>query len=226
LGGQVAAQIEALLVTLGISIAAGASGGFLCKFDFWHPVHALFKDDDHFYEVVEHYPREYLFGGDEVYDEGKANFHDVQHALSACRAQMHGDAEQIIDKLMLEVWAEECGEVNSGLSFEQAHVVMQAFIHRIDPELEISTAAFDYLLKHIELGSDSLIHREEMATFIKVFTRPPWYDQVQSGRPIIPVSSVNSVSSMPSSVSSRATPANTPWSGRFPANTSSEWNNC
>ena len=82
-------------MTLGISIAAGASGGFLCKFDFWHPVHALFKDDDHFYEVVEHYPREYLFGGDEVYDEGKANFHDVQHALSACRAQMHGDAEQV-----------------------------------------------------------------------------------------------------------------------------------
>ena len=65
---QAGAQIWALLVTLGLSIFGGVTGGFLASLQFWQPVHALFKDDDHFDGVVHHYPADYKEGTDEVYE--------------------------------------------------------------------------------------------------------------------------------------------------------------
>ena len=62
LGDQCAAQAYALLTTLGIAVAGGLSGGFIASLQPWHPVHALFRDDDHFWEVVNRYGA--LCGGD------------------------------------------------------------------------------------------------------------------------------------------------------------------
>ena len=66
---QAGAQIWALLVTLGLAIFSGVTGGFLASLEFFQPPHALFKDDDHFEEAVHCYPADYKEGGDEVYDE-------------------------------------------------------------------------------------------------------------------------------------------------------------
>jgi ammonium transporter Rh len=51
LGGQVAAQFYALLTTLGISIAGGAVGGYVCGLPVFRPVKTLYQDSDHFVAV-------------------------------------------------------------------------------------------------------------------------------------------------------------------------------
>lgn len=53
---QAIAQLKSLLVTLAIAILSGLAGGFLCSMDIFNPVHALFRDDDHFHHVLHKYP--------------------------------------------------------------------------------------------------------------------------------------------------------------------------
>jgi ammonium transporter Rh len=99
--GQAAAQIWALLVTLTISILGGISGGYIASMSMWQPVHSLFRDDDHFWEVVPKYPASYLVGGDEVYDEAKASFEQVKNALIKQRKELEvQDGENAIDMLV------------------------------------------------------------------------------------------------------------------------------
>jgi hypothetical protein len=72
--------LKSLLVTLAIAILSGLSGGFLCSLDFWNPVHALFRDDDHFYHVIKKYPQHYLENVDEAISYGKValfNLRDI-----------------------------------------------------------------------------------------------------------------------------------------------------
>jgi len=69
------------LITLAISILSGLSGGFLCSLDFWNPVHALFRDDDHFYHVIKKYPQHYLDGVDESIAYGKVALFNIKSLL-------------------------------------------------------------------------------------------------------------------------------------------------
>jgi PHP family Zn ribbon phosphoesterase len=62
------AQLFALLVTLGISIFAGATGGLIASMSCFKPDKALFRDEDHIEEVTEKYPSEFLKDGDEKYN--------------------------------------------------------------------------------------------------------------------------------------------------------------
>ena len=55
-GDQGLANLYAILVTLAIASAAGAIGGFICSFSIFQPAHALFRDEDHFCEVLEQQP--------------------------------------------------------------------------------------------------------------------------------------------------------------------------
>lgn len=68
-------------MTLAISLVSGLSGGFLCSLDFWKPVHALFRDDDHFVHVLEKYPRDYLENVDESVHYGKVAIGNIQAIL-------------------------------------------------------------------------------------------------------------------------------------------------
>jgi len=69
LGDQAGAQLLCLITTLVIALLAGVTGGWMCSLSIWQPPHALFKDDDHFYHVVQHYPAEWLAEeGDETYE--------------------------------------------------------------------------------------------------------------------------------------------------------------
>ena len=51
--------------------------------DFWNPVHALFRDDDHFYHVDTQYPREYLMRTDESNAYGKEALMKIREILLA-----------------------------------------------------------------------------------------------------------------------------------------------
>mgnify|MGYP003753823361 CR=1 FL=1 len=67
--GQVMAQVYMILVTLGAAILTGWFGGLIAKRGVFNPPEILFKDDDHFHDVVSKYPESYLDIGSEKKDE-------------------------------------------------------------------------------------------------------------------------------------------------------------
>lgn len=66
-GYQAGMQVICLLITLVISLLSGAIGGWICSLPVFSPVHSLFRDDDHFHDVLHKYPKSYLEGTDEHY---------------------------------------------------------------------------------------------------------------------------------------------------------------
>jgi 2-methylcitrate dehydratase PrpD len=56
---QVMAQVWMILVTLGTAIFTGYFGGLMAKKGIQAP-EILFKDDDHFHDVVSKYPQSYI----------------------------------------------------------------------------------------------------------------------------------------------------------------------
>lgn len=93
-----------MITTLAISITAGLTGGWICSLSIWQPPHALFRDDDHFHEMADKYPKSYLVGGDETYEAAKATFDQIRGVLVQKRAEMAGDADRAIDELVNEIW--------------------------------------------------------------------------------------------------------------------------
>ena len=71
LSAQAVANLKALMVTFCIAIASGLTGGFICSMTVWKPVHALFRDDEHFTHVLQQYPRHFLEGCDETSEYAK-----------------------------------------------------------------------------------------------------------------------------------------------------------
>ncbi len=63
------AQVYMILVTLGCAILTGWFGGLIVKRNIFNPPEILFKDDDHFHDVVSKYPASYLDIGAEKKDE-------------------------------------------------------------------------------------------------------------------------------------------------------------
>jgi len=45
-----------ILVTLGVAIITGWFGGLIVKRNIFNPPEILFKDDEHFHDVVSKYP--------------------------------------------------------------------------------------------------------------------------------------------------------------------------
>lgn len=111
IGEQAGGQIIALLVTLGISMVGGLTGGYLASLEIFQPVHTLFSDVDHFEATIEKFPKEYLYGMDESYEETKATFEDVKTALCLRRALYPADnQEQAIAQMTDDIWDAEIGE--------------------------------------------------------------------------------------------------------------------
>lgn len=57
--GQVMAQVYMVLVTLGLAILTGYFGGLIVKRNIFSPPQILFKDDEHFDDVVSRYQESY-----------------------------------------------------------------------------------------------------------------------------------------------------------------------
>jgi len=58
-------QALALLCTLALSITGGLLAGFICSRSVFMPVHALFRDDDHFQHVQNELEPAMMDGADE-----------------------------------------------------------------------------------------------------------------------------------------------------------------
>ena len=89
-----------------ISCFAGATGGFIAGLPCFQPPHALFRDDDHFYEMQDKYPKSYLKNCDESYAAAKAGFDQIKTILKKKRDEMPGDPDDVIEELVQEIWTE------------------------------------------------------------------------------------------------------------------------
>ena len=69
------------MCTLALSIVGGLSGGFLVKYGCAQKVSALFRDDDHFHEVLHDYPASFLQGCDETIRYGKEALYRLQDGI-------------------------------------------------------------------------------------------------------------------------------------------------
>jgi hypothetical protein len=49
----------------------------MCSLDIWKPVHALFRDDDHFHHVLSKYPKHYLEVSDEAVEYAKEAMYEI-----------------------------------------------------------------------------------------------------------------------------------------------------
>jgi len=78
---QALSQLKALVLTLAIAIGSGYTGGKLCSLELWNPVHALFRDDDHFHHVLQKYPKEYLEVSDESVAYARESILDIRKIL-------------------------------------------------------------------------------------------------------------------------------------------------
>jgi len=45
------------------------------------------------------------------------------------------------------------------------------YIHQLDPECEMSKEAFEMIFNILDINGDEMISREELAMYIKVFTK-------------------------------------------------------
>jgi len=74
-------------------MASGAIGGLICNCGCFQPPHALFRDDDHFIDMQEKYPKSYLKGCDENYDIARMGFEKIKAILTKKRKEMKGNQE-------------------------------------------------------------------------------------------------------------------------------------
>ena len=147
-------QVLALIITLAISICAGLSGGWLCSLSTMQPPHALFRDDDHFHEMVHKYPKSYLLGGDETYEAAKATFDQISKVLKQKRAELGGDADSAIDQLVNEIWNDRHINKDMAMNREETQAFMEVYIKQLDTTIEVSDEDFDQIFKLLDENHD------------------------------------------------------------------------
>lgn len=101
---QAIVQILSLIITLAISLSSGALGGYICSLEIFNPVHSLFRDDDHFHDVLHKYPKSYLVGTDEHYGETKSTIIQIKEFLQNHQLQNRGKSEFSFQAIAAKVW--------------------------------------------------------------------------------------------------------------------------
>ena len=94
-----------MLVTLVISILSAIIGGWIASWSIFSPPHALYRDDDHFEEVLKRYNIKNLEGNDERLSEALKIFKLVRKYISTKDSLDH-DKEHL-DELVNQAWLEQ-----------------------------------------------------------------------------------------------------------------------
>lgn len=115
-GDQVTAQILSLIITLVISIVSGGLGGYIVSHEIFQPVHALFRDDDHFYDVIHKYPKSYLHGTDEHYHETKSTLVQIKEFLQKAQAAHKGEEAFSFKAIATKVWSDHKNSADQALN--------------------------------------------------------------------------------------------------------------
>lgn len=100
-------------------MCSGAIGGFICSRSIFQPPHALFRDDDHFFEMRDKYPKSYIKGCDENYEAARASFEKIKDMLTQKRNQMKGNQEVAIEELVTEIWTGRGLEMSQTMNEKQ-----------------------------------------------------------------------------------------------------------
>lgn len=148
---QAGNQLASLAITLAISIFSGISGGFIAGLSIFQPVHSLFRDDDHFWEIIGYYPAEYLVGGDEVYDEAKASFEQIKDLMKMKRLSVQGNKEEAIDTMVDDIWNQNCQD-EKNMTRTECKKFLVDFIHQADHRVQVSESALEEIFKSLDIN--------------------------------------------------------------------------
>ena len=132
-----------MLVTLGISIISGIIGGWIASQSIFSPPHALFRDDDHFEEVLKRYNIRNLKGNDERLSEALKIFKLVRKHISA-KDSLNHDKEHL-DELVNQAWLEQNEEEYEILDKKRTKNIINKIIYDIDSSQELTDEAFDQI---------------------------------------------------------------------------------
>lgn len=105
--GQSWKQLWGGLISLGISLVSGAVGGHIASQNFLDPVHSLFRDDDHMLGAIIAYPKSFLVGGDEAFEEVDRLIRKIQDHLNE---KKDDDAAYNVIDMLEGVWTRSCGD--------------------------------------------------------------------------------------------------------------------
>jgi len=143
-GAQVSCQILTLVITLGIAILSGLTGGWLATRQCLSPdSFQLFRDDDHVAEVFEKYPADFMGDGyDCVYEHGSKE--DVRNAIVKLRLRFFPDNEDDgLSRVFNAVWDDKWSAKDN----------LSAFVRKADPSVVMSQSAFDSICE--DMGDQS-----------------------------------------------------------------------
>jgi hypothetical protein len=152
-GGQAAAQIITLVITLAIAILSGLTGGWLatraclCPDQF-----ELFRDEDHIHDCLAKYPADFLQGeADCVYQAGTAA--DVHNALGRLHSRLFPDVDAGLSRVADAVWSADRSALEN----------FRDFVMKADHNVNISEEAFDEIKEEMECE----VTKDNVVTFVK-----------------------------------------------------------
>lgn len=152
-------------------MTSGATGGWICSLSIFQPPHALFRDDDHFFEMKDKYPKSYLKGCDENYEDAREGFNKIKEILTQKRSEMKGNQEQAIEELVTEIWKSRGVRIDDSMNERQVQGFFMDYIKQFDGSIELNDQAFDQIFKILDTDMDGNISRTEMIGFITNFTK-------------------------------------------------------
>ena len=117
------------------------------------------------------YPKSYLKNCDESYADAKANFDQIKAVIKKKREETPGDPDEVIDELVEEIWMEKGMERNQDMNKKQTKNFLEEYIKQLDPALEMGDEAFTQIFKLLDSNGDAQISRQELADYIKIFTK-------------------------------------------------------
>lgn len=120
---QVWAQLFSLGGTLFYAIVSGLIGGKIASLDFFNPVHALFRDDDHMFECVVAYPKSFLVDGDEQFNHVNRLIINLR---SHIEAKIQEDAGFDSSEMLDIVWENSMGAKEEVVSKDNANKFFDA----------------------------------------------------------------------------------------------------
>jgi hypothetical protein len=126
-----------------ISLSSGAIGGYFASFDIFNPVHALFRDDDHFYDVIHKYPKSYLQGTDEHYHETKSTLVQIKEFLQIQQSAHQGDEAFSFKTMASNVWHDHKTAFDAHLNKLQTKKYLNEMLISQDPEFEMTDDVFE-----------------------------------------------------------------------------------
>jgi hypothetical protein len=160
-----------LICTLVLSLATGAFSGFIASREIFNPAYALFRDDDHFYDMMHKYPKSYLVGTDEHYGDIATTIGKIKNFFKKDMAAHSGDKAYCFKTFAEKVWNEHNTAHDDHLNKAKTKIYLTEMCQKMDKEFEMDGNTFDEIFKMIDTNVTHTVDMDEMVVFLENFTQ-------------------------------------------------------